>query len=309
MRLRHLRYFIVVAEELSFTRASARLHVEPSPLSRAIKDMEEDLGIELLHRSKGKIRLTWAGEVFRKDAQRLLSLYGDARNYAKKTADGSHGRLRLGIADNLAQPRLERLLAVCREEEPLTTIGITGMTAGELLAGLNRDLIDVGVTMDDEEIDGFVREEVWSERLVVVLPRQHPLLSRDRLSFREVLQYPLILSHPQEWTGGYRLFRRMLKASGLPSPDIAEHVSGHERMMLLVAAGYGLGFGLETQAALHSSRNVVIRPLTDEIANASTYLVTSDLPNPPEVERFIERARKIGGKPRPKDDGASASAS
>lgn len=79
MRLRHLRYFITVAEELNFTRASARLHIEPSPLSRAIKDLEDDLGVELLHRSKGRIRLTWSGEVFCKDARRLLALSSVAR--------------------------------------------------------------------------------------------------------------------------------------------------------------------------------------------------------------------------------------
>lgn len=296
MRLRHLRYFITVAEELNFTRASARLHIEPSPLSRAIKDLEDDVGVELLHRSKGRIRLTWSGEVFCADARRLLALYEDARNYATKTAAGSQGRVRIGIADSLAQPRLTRLLAMCREEEPLTTIGITEMTAGEMLAALNRDLIDAGITVDGEEIGGFVREAVWSERPVVVLPRQHPLLSYDRLPFWEALRYPVVLCHPEKCAGGYKLFRKMLRHSSLPPPEIAEYISGHEPMMLLVAAGYGVGFGLESQAALYSHHDIVIRPLADTVSNASTYIVTSDLPNPPELDRFIDRARRVGGQ-------------
>ncbi|MFC3076136.1 LysR family transcriptional regulator [Shinella pollutisoli] len=304
MRLRHLRYFITVAEELSFSRASARLHVEPSPLSRAIRDMEEDLGISLLHRSRGKLRLTWAGEVFCKDARRLLALFDDARNYAKRTAAGGR-RIRIGIADSLAQPRLTRLLAMCREQEPLTSIGITEMMAGELLGGLNRDLIDVGITVDGEEVEGIVREPVWSERLVVVLPRQHPLLSYDKLPLEEVLRHPLIVCHPEKCAGGYKLFRQMLKESGQTLPTVAEYISGHEPMMLLVAAGYGLGFGLESQAALYAHHDIVIRPLTEEVLSASTYIVTNDLPHSPELQRFIERARQIGGKPRPKDDGAA----
>jgi DNA-binding transcriptional LysR family regulator len=283
MRLRHLRYFITVAEELNFTRASARLHIEPSPLSRAIKDLEYDLGVALLDRSKGKIRLTWSGEVFCKDARRLLTLYDDARNYAHKTAAGSQSRIRIGIADSLAQPRLTRLLALCREEEPLTTIGITEMTAGELLAALNRDLIDAGITVDGEQIDGFVREAVWSERPVAVLPRQHPLLSYQKLPFSDALRYPLVLCHPEKCAGGYKLFQKMLRQSGLPPPEIAEYISGHEPMMLLVAAGYGVGFGLESQAALYGHHDVVIRPLAEDIVSASTYIVTSDLPNPPQV--------------------------
>ncbi|MEQ1955698.1 LysR family transcriptional regulator [Mesorhizobium yinganensis] len=74
MRLRYLRYFITVPEELSFKRASTRLHIEPSPMSRAIGKLENDVGVELLQRKKGRIRLTEAGDAFRKEARRILSL-------------------------------------------------------------------------------------------------------------------------------------------------------------------------------------------------------------------------------------------
>lgn len=305
MRLRHLRYFIVVAEELSFTRASARLHMQSSPLSRAIRDLEYDVGVNLLHRSKGKIRLTWSGELFRQDARRILSLYDEAKTYARKTEAGIRHRIRLGIADSLAQPQFTQLLAMCREEEPLTEIVIKEMTAGELLAHLNRDLIDAGITVDDEEIDGFIREEMWSERPVVVVPRHHPLLSFDRIPFREVLRYPLVMCHPEQCAGGYRLFRQSLQASGLPSPKVAQYISGHEMMMAVIAGGQGVGFGLESQAAQYRHPDIVLRPVTDELASASTYIVTSDMPNPPELERFIERARRVGGKTQAEGDGAA----
>ncbi|MCW5707232.1 LysR substrate-binding domain-containing protein [Shinella sp.] len=299
MRLRHLRYFIVVAEELSFIQASMRLHIEPSPLSRAIKDLEYDVGTELLHRSKGKIRLTAAGEAFCKDARRLLALYDDAKKSARRIKDGSRGHLRIGIADSLAQPRLTRLSAMCREDEPLTPIGILEMTTDELLFGLKRDLIDTGFTMDGEEIDGFVKEVVWLERPVVALPRQHPLQSFDRIPFKEILRYPLILPHPGKCAGGYKLFHQWLHAGGFPSPLITEYVSGHEPMMMLVAAGYGIGFGLESQAMLYDYPDIVIRPVTEELASAPTFIVTSGPPYPRELERFIVRARQVGGLARP----------
>lgn len=295
MRLRHLRYFITVAEELSFTRASARLHIEPSPLSRAIKDLENDVGVELLHRSKGRIKLTWAGEVFCKDARRLLALYDDARIHANKTVTGSQGRVRIGIADSLAQPRLTRLLAMCREEEPLTTIGITEMTSGELLAALNHELIDAGFTVDGEEVDGFVKEATWSERPVAAVPRHHPLLALDRIPLREVVRYPLILCHPERCAGGYKLVVQALAACGLPPPSAAEYISGHEPMMLLVAAGYGVGFGLESQAARYNIPEIILRPIADEDAVASTFVVTRNNTNSPELQRFIDRAKRVGG--------------
>lgn len=125
------------------------------------------------------------------------------------------------IADRRASPELELLyrqelhrllMGLCREEEPLTTIATTDMTAGGLLAAINRDLIAAGFIVDGEAVEGFVREEVWSERPVVVLPRQHPLLSYERVPFREALRYPLVLCHPELCAGGYRLFRQSLHA-------------------------------------------------------------------------------------------------
>jgi hypothetical protein len=81
-------------------------------------------------------------------------------------------------------------------------------------------------------------------------------LSFDRVPFREALRYPLILCHPDKCAGGYKLFQQMFKASGLPPPTIADYISGHEPMMLLVAAGYGVGFGLESQAALYNHPDI-----------------------------------------------------
>ncbi|WP_081784733.1 LysR family transcriptional regulator [Nitratireductor aquibiodomus] len=114
MRLRHLRYFVSAAEELSLTRAADRLHIPSSTLSRAIRNLEYDVGVDLLHHSKRKIRLTWSGKLFWQDARHLLSLYGEAKNYAHKAADGNRSRIRLGIADSLAQPRLINLLPMRR---------------------------------------------------------------------------------------------------------------------------------------------------------------------------------------------------
>jgi DNA-binding transcriptional LysR family regulator len=147
MRVRHLRYFLVVAEEQSFTRAAARVHIEPSPLSRAIKELESEFEVQLLYRSKGRICLTWAGEVFREEVQRMLAFMDGARIRVRSAARGYRGTLRIGLADSLAQPRLTRLLARCREEEPLTGIQIIEMTVGEMAKALDHDQIDAGFTI------------------------------------------------------------------------------------------------------------------------------------------------------------------
>ncbi|WP_347815284.1 LysR family transcriptional regulator [Pseudomonas sp. GD04158] len=104
MRIRHLRYFLVVAEELSFSRAAARVHIDP-PLSRAIRELESGLGVSLFQRTKAGMHLTWAGEVFRDEARRILSLVEDAQSRVRAAEKGYRGRLRIGtIARSSSKP-------------------------------------------------------------------------------------------------------------------------------------------------------------------------------------------------------------
>lgn len=294
MRIRHLHYFLIVAEEQSFARAAARVHIEPSPLSRAIKELESQLGVRLFDRAKGRIRLTWPGEVFREEARRMLSFMENAQTRVHSASQGYCGRLRIGLADSLAQPRLTRLLARCREEEPRTEVRITEMTVNEMLQALRHDQIDVGFTIDSEGASGCIKESVWVERPAIAIPTHHPLLSFDKVPLTEALRYPLILCHPERCAGGHNVIRRWFSDSALPLPSVAEYVSGHEPMMMLVAAGYGIGIGMESQIALYSNPDVIIRPVGDDVPSTATFIVIAQKPVSVELERFIKRAQEIG---------------
>lgn len=118
MDLRHLRYFMAVAEELHFGRAAERLNIEQSPLSRTIKNLESELGVMLLERTSRGTRLTWAGQVFLEDARRVLLFLEQAKTNAKAASTGYRGTLRIALSDGIAHSRLTALLALCREEEP-----------------------------------------------------------------------------------------------------------------------------------------------------------------------------------------------
>ncbi|WP_213759899.1 LysR family transcriptional regulator [Citrobacter freundii] len=294
MRIRHLHYFLIVAEEQSFARAAARVHIEPSPLSRAIQELENQLGVRLLHRAKGRIRLTWPGEVFREEARRMLSFMDNAKSRVHAASQGYRGRLRIGLADSLAQPRLTQLLARCREEEPRTEVRISEMTVNEMLQALRHDQIDAGFTVDGEATDGYVKEMVWAERPAIAIPTHHPLLAFDKIPLAEALRYPLILCHPERCAGGHNVIRRWFNDGALPSPSVAEYVSGHEPMIMLVAAGYGIGIGLESQIALYSHPDVIIRQVVDEVPNTATFIVVPEKPASIELEHFIKRAQEIG---------------
>ncbi len=118
MELRLLRYFVAVAEELHFARAAERLGVEQSPVSRAMRNLEATLGVQLFDRSAHQTRLTWAGQVFLGECRRVLATVEQAVSAAKAAAQGYQGYLRIAICDSLAQPHIATLLARSREEEP-----------------------------------------------------------------------------------------------------------------------------------------------------------------------------------------------
>ena len=118
MELRHLRCFLAVAEELHFARAAERLHMEQSPLSRAIKELEEDLSEQLFVRTSRSTRLTRAGNLFLEHVPRIFMALQQARDSVKASANGFHGQLRIALSDGMTPSRLPALLALCRQEEP-----------------------------------------------------------------------------------------------------------------------------------------------------------------------------------------------
>ena len=118
MELRHLRYFLAVAEELHFARAAERLHIEQSPLSRAIKELEEELGVVLFARTTRSTRLTRAGKLFLDHVRRVFATLEQARDSVKSAANGFHGQLRVALSDGLTSSRLPALLALSDKKSP-----------------------------------------------------------------------------------------------------------------------------------------------------------------------------------------------
>ncbi|MDC6176156.1 LysR family transcriptional regulator, partial [Ralstonia solanacearum] len=121
MELRHLRCFLAVAEELHFARAAEKLHIEQSPLSRAIKELEEELGMILFARTTRSTRLTRAGELFLEHVHRVFAALQQARDSVKAVANGFHGQLRVALSDGITPSRLRALLALCVNADRILT--------------------------------------------------------------------------------------------------------------------------------------------------------------------------------------------
>ena len=248
MELRHLRCFLAVAEELHFARAAERLHIEQSPLSRTIKELEEDLGEQLFVRTSRSTRLTRAGKLFLEHVPRVFTALEQARDSVKAAANGFHGQLRIALSDGVTPSRLPTLLAQCRQEEPEVDIRLSEVPLSQQLKGLQDDLYDVGFAQSDEVGDGIMVKAVWTDPIMVAVPARHPLLTHKRIPLEEVLRYPLVLCDPQACEGHARQIDRLLRRVE-QEPMIAERVASCDLMMALVSAG----FALELAGAAHIS--------------------------------------------------------
>jgi DNA-binding transcriptional LysR family regulator len=288
MELRHLRYFIAVAEELHFARAAERLHIEQSPLSRAIKELEYDLSVQLFERTTRSTRLTWAGQVFLEDVRRVFTTIDQAKASVKAAATGYRGTLRIELSDSVAQPRLAALLAQCREEEPEVGIRLFEKPLSQQLKGLRSGLYDAGLAQSDDVGEGIIAEPVWSDALVVAVPARHPLLAHKRIPLNEVLRYPLVLCHPEMCEGYCQQIEAVLRAANT-QPIVAEYVATLDLMMTLVTAGYGLGFASAAQIPACRHPEVVARPLAGRSPMLTTYLLRPDIDPSEQLNRFINR--------------------
>lgn len=156
MELRHLRCFIAVAEELHFGRAAEKLHIDQSPLSRTIKEIEEELGAQLFTRTTRSTRLTFAGMAFLERVPRIFEALKQACDGVKSAASGFQGQLRIALSDGITPSRMPTLLARCREEDPEIDIRLFEMPLDQQIKGLHDDLYDVGFSMAEEVGDGIV---------------------------------------------------------------------------------------------------------------------------------------------------------
>jgi DNA-binding transcriptional LysR family regulator len=289
MELRHLRYFVAAAEEMHFARASKRLHIEPSPLSRAIRELESDLGAELFERDPRGTRLTWAGQVLLENAGRVFTALDQAKSNVRAAASGYRGMLRIALSDGFVPQRLGALLSLCREQEPDVDIRLFEIPLAQQIKGLRSDLYDAGFARSDNVGQHILTAAMWNDPLVLAVPARHPLLVHKRIPFEEVLNYPLVLFDPVACEGCYRQIERLLHTVDI-QPVVAEHVATHELMLALVSAGYGLGFACEPQITARQYAEVVLRPLAGNAPLLTTYLLRPDTEPSAQLGRFIERA-------------------
>ncbi len=242
--LRQLRYFIAVAEELSFTRAALRLHLSQPPLSQQIQSLEQDLGVRLLERTKRSVALTEPGRIFLEQARQILAKVDEARSQMVAAAAGYTGQLRLAYTVSVSfHPAMPQALLRFGQMAPNVRLQLSEMYTEPQFAALLAGQIDVGFVRDEpaheQDARGLRLGMIDREPLLLALPAGHPMASRDSLRLAEVAGDAFV-SQPRELAA--TLYDRLVKLATRAGfqPSIIQHAQQINGLLALVAAGLGL---------------------------------------------------------------------
>ena len=239
MELRHLRYFVAVAEELHFGRAADRLHISQPPLSHQIQNLERELGVELFRRTRHFVALTDAGRVFLAQARHVLEDAEHAIEIAQKAGRGEIGRLSVGFGPAPENGVLKRVLSVFLSRHPDICLDLHNLYTREQIEALASRRIQVGFPLLPIKHRDLVVETVATEPLSAALPAGHALASRDRIDLGDLRDEPFVRVSPALGTTFSDFVIQACRQAGF-TPQVA-YEAGHLMTVLgFIAAGLGV---------------------------------------------------------------------
>jgi DNA-binding transcriptional LysR family regulator len=292
MELRHLRYFVTVAEELHFGRAAARLHVSQPPLSMQIKALEEELGTRLLSRTQRKVELTAAGEVFLKEAREILHHVEQAAGAARRAARGEAGELAVGFVTIADYNILPAALSALRQRSPGIALTLREATTDVQLRELAAERLDVGFVLPPVSDPRLTLRPLLREPLVAALPQQHPLAAgRSKLPLARLKDAPFILFPRHMAPGLYDDIVSFCRQAGF-SPRVEQEAIQMQTIVSLVSAGLGVALIPASMRNLGRT-GVVYRALREPSPLTEIALAWRTGDERPALARFLEAVRSV----------------
>jgi DNA-binding transcriptional LysR family regulator len=286
MEFRHLRYFVAVAEEASFTRAAARLHMAQPPLSTQIRRLEELIGVELFDRSRRAIRLTAAGQALLPEARRLLAERERALAVVRRAGAGEVGRLDIGFIPSASNNALPPILREFGRRYPDVELALREVSPDLLIAGLRErrhDVVFIWRPFEDPELEQRV---VAREPLVAALPSGHPLAARAAIAVEDLAAEPFVLPERHELPGLYWNVVDVCREHGFVPRPAQNDVWLVQTLIGLVAAGVGVALLPASVEHLHRT-GVEYRPVEPAARELEMIAVWRREPAPAVLAAFL----------------------
>lgn len=286
MELRHLRYFQAVAEELSFSKAARRLHIAQPALSRAVKELEEQIGVVLMQRNRRAVSLTEAGAVLLHEAGLLLQRVDEAVRRVQRTAKGEEGELRVGYIGPPTQAFLGRLLAEFRRHYPRVSVVLEERTPERVWEMVARGRLEIGLTRPvlAQHAHGLHTTVLRREPFHCVLPAAHPLAKKRTVPWRSLAGEPLVILARREGVGLHDAILTACQRAKF-TPRLVHTPSVIHTVISYVEAGAGIGIIPDSVAAVGAGGPLVFRPLVP-VQAVDLVMVWSGSNNSPAASAF-----------------------
>ncbi len=261
MELRHLRYLVAVAEELHFGRAAIRLNISQPPLSQQIRQLEEELGVQLFQRTKREVRLTEAGQRIVNEAHQVLGQVDHFAKVAAQAGEGEIGHLSVGVPGGVNEILVQTLRLVAKRY-PAVRIELQYMTTGLQIEALREGRIDVGFLNLPVQEPSLALETVRKEPLCVAMPKGHPFARYQRIPVGELKEQRVILFYRRVAPGLHDAITGMCRNAGF-SLNATHETDNVIAALTLVSAELGISFCTPSTRRLWP--DLVFRPVRSPV--------------------------------------------
>ncbi len=289
MEFRHLRYFLVLADELHFGRAAARLSMTQPPLSLNIQQLEEAVGARLFERDAKGVRLTAAGEAFRGPAQALLSQADAARTLAREIGAGAVGHLRVGFVGSMLFRGLPQAIKAFRLSHPRIELTLSELNSQEQIDALMHEELDLAFVHTRRVPTELQAELVHSERFMCCLPAGYALAGKRKISLSLLREEPFILFSRQASPDYYARIIEACASVGF-KPQVRHEVRHWLSVVSLVGQGMGVAV---VPAPLERAglAGAVFRPIAEAMAPSELHAIWKPQPELPARSAFLQLVR------------------
>lgn len=291
MELRHLRYFITVAEELNFSKAALRLYTAQPSLSQQIKDLEDDVGVRLLNRTKRKVELTEEGAVFLEQARLTLAQADKAVAMARQVSQAKQQLLRIGFVPVAEMKIFPYVLPNLRVQNPDLKIDLLSLNNVDQIRGIKKGELDISFTCDNFQSDEIESKFVLREPLIFILPKEHPLAKYERIPVQALDGIDFIIPSDEQSKMLHDAILNFAKDHGIEFNIVQK---ADNILFNINSIGIGLGCTiLPGYIAPLTMNNTVIRPLDVELPSLDLFVSYRKNSNSTAVQKFMDLLSKV----------------
>jgi DNA-binding transcriptional LysR family regulator len=294
MELRHLRYFLAVAEELHFGKAAEKLHIAQPPLSQQIRQLEIELGFQLFYRTKRSVQLTEAGQVFLEETQQILRRLEEAVEKGRQTSRGETGQLAVGFVSSAVYKILPPILRRFRTSVSGVSLELHELTSDRQIQWLQEGKLDIGFVRPPIAQTSFKIAAIFQESLIVALPEFHPLGDRASISVSLLANESFIIFPRPVAPELYDRIIFLCQQANF-SPKVVQEAIQMQTIVSLVAADMGIAIVPASIQNLQRT-GVIYKPLTETTPQSAIAVIWRRQETSATVNKFLEVVRDIASK-------------